>query len=60
MVCQNWWPLVTGSIALKCGSFCQEYVVLHNKWSLMAVEVSEQISLYQIYLFLYQYIPFGC
>ncbi len=25
------------SIALKCGTFCQEYVVLQDRWSLIAV-----------------------
>ncbi len=37
MVSQDRWSLVTGSVALKCGTFCQEYVVLQHRWSLMAV-----------------------
>ena len=32
--------LVTGSIALKCGTFCQEYVVLQGSG------LSRQVSLY--------------
>ncbi len=28
---------MTDSVALKCGTFCQEYVVLQDRWSLMAV-----------------------
>ncbi len=37
MVSQDRWSLVTGSVALKCGTFCQEYVVLQGRWSLIAV-----------------------
>ena len=29
--------LVAGSVALKSGTFCQEYVVLKDRWSLMPV-----------------------
>ncbi len=29
--------LVTGSMAPKCMTFCQEYLVLQDKWSLTAV-----------------------
>ncbi len=36
IVCQDRWSLVTGSVALKCNTFCQEYVVLQDR-SLMAV-----------------------
>ncbi len=35
MVSQGRWSLVTGSIALKSGT-CQEYVVLQDRWSLVA------------------------
>ncbi len=37
VVSQDRWSLVIGSVILACGSFWQEYVVLHNRWSLMAV-----------------------
>ena len=37
MVSQRKWTLETGSIVLKCGTFCQEYVVLQDGWSFMAV-----------------------
>ncbi len=37
MVFQYRWSLVTGSVALKFGTFCREYVVLQDRWSLMAV-----------------------
>ncbi len=50
VVCQDRWSLVTGStcsIALKCRTFCQEYVVFQDRWSLMAV-VSGQVSLYTL------------
>ncbi len=28
------WSLVTGLLALKCGTVCQKYLVLQDKWSL--------------------------
>ncbi len=31
------WSLVAGSVALKCGFFYQECLVLQDRWSLMAV-----------------------
>ncbi len=37
VVSQDRWSLVTGSVALKCGTLRQEYVVLQDQWSLMAV-----------------------
>ncbi len=37
VVCQDRWSLVTGSVILKCGSFCQKCVVFQDRWSLMAV-----------------------
>ncbi len=36
---------MTGSIALKCPTFWQEYLVLQDRWPVMAV-VSRQVSLY--------------
>ena len=37
MVCQDRWTLVTGSVVLKGGTFCQEYVVLQDRWSLIVL-----------------------
>ncbi len=37
MVSQDRWSLVTGSVAFKCRTFCQDYAVLQDRWSLMAV-----------------------
>ncbi len=37
MVSQDRWSLVTGSVALKYGTFCHEYVVFQDSWSLMSV-----------------------
>ncbi len=37
MASQDRWSLVTGSITLKCGILGQGYVVLRDRWSLMAV-----------------------
>ncbi len=37
VVCQDRWSLVTGSVMLKCRSFCQICVVFQDRWSLMAV-----------------------
>ncbi len=34
VVCQDRWSLVTGSVILKCRSFCQKYVVFQDRWSL--------------------------
>ncbi len=42
MVSQGRWSLVAGSVILKCETFCQEYVVLQDRWSFMAV-VSQDI-----------------
>ncbi len=36
MVLQEGWSLVRGSNALECET-CQEYVVLQDRWSFMAV-----------------------
>ncbi len=50
MVSQDRWSLVTGSVALKCGTFCPEYmyVVLADKWSLMAVVSHNQLLMTMI------------
>ncbi len=56
MVSQYRWSLVAGSIALKCGTFCQKYVVFQDRWSLMAAGLSRQVSLYCI--FTYHWAPF--
>ncbi len=37
LVCRDRWSLVTGSVVLKCRSFCQKYVVCQDRRSLMAV-----------------------
>ncbi len=37
VVCQNRWCLVTGSVILKCRSFCQKCVVFQDRWPFMAV-----------------------
>ncbi len=37
VVSQDRWPLVTGSITLKCGTFCQEYLVFKDRWSFMVL-----------------------
>ena len=45
------WSLVTGWITLKCKTFCLEYLVFQDRWSLMAVvslTVSREVSLYRI------------
>ncbi len=34
---QDRWSLVTGSITLKCGTFCQEYLLFQDRWSFKAV-----------------------
>ncbi len=38
------WSLVTGSVALKCGIFCQEYIFLQDTWSLRAVVSQDRFS----------------
>ncbi len=43
MISQDRWSLVTGSVTLKCGTFCQEYVVLQDRWSLMAVVSQDRL-----------------
>ncbi len=40
VVSQDRWSVVTGSVMLKCRSFCREYIVFQDRWCLMAV-VSE-------------------
>ena len=30
MISQDRWSLVTGSVALKCGTFYQEYVIIQD------------------------------
>ncbi len=42
MVSQDRWSFVTGSVALKCGTFCQEYVGLQDGWSFMAVDSQDR------------------
>ncbi len=37
VVCQDRWPLLTGSSILKCRSFCRKCMVCQDRWSLMAV-----------------------
>ncbi len=44
MVSQDRWSLVTGSVALKCVTFCKEYVVL--KVVSHSSGLSRQVSLY--------------
>ncbi len=34
VVCQDRWYPVTGTVILKCRSFCQQCVVCHDRWSL--------------------------
>ncbi len=34
VVCQDRWSLVTGSVILKCKSFCQKCMVFQDRWSL--------------------------
>ncbi len=34
MAPQDRWSFVTSSITLKCGPFCQEYLVFQDRWSL--------------------------
>ena len=44
VVSQDRWSLVTGSVAMKYRTLCQEYMVFQDRWSLMAV-----ICLYTLY-----------
>ncbi len=37
VVSQDRWSLVTDSITLKFGTFCQEYLVFQDRWSFMTV-----------------------
>ncbi len=37
VVCQDRWPMVTGSVILKCRSFCRKCVVCQDRWPFMAV-----------------------
>ena len=34
VVCQDRWSLLTGSVILKCRSFCPKCVVFQDRWSL--------------------------
>ncbi len=36
MIAKDGWSLVTGSIALNCGTICQGHMTLQDKSSLMA------------------------
>ncbi len=45
VVCQDRWSLVTGSVTLKCRSFCQKCVVCQDRWSLNW-QWSLKVSLY--------------
>ncbi len=42
VVSQDRWPLLTGSITLKCSAFCQEYLAFQDRWSLMAVVAQDR------------------
>ncbi len=42
VVSQDRWSLVTGSVVLKCWSFCQNCVVFQDRWSLVAVVSQER------------------
>ena len=37
VVSQDKWSLATGSVILKCRTFCQECVAFEDRWSLMGV-----------------------
>ncbi len=47
MVAQERWSLVTGSVALKCGIFCQKFVILQDRCTVYhGSGSSRQVSLY--------------
>ncbi len=53
IVSQDKWSLMTGSISLKCGTFCQEYLVRRLKTgSLMEVvsQLTRQVSQYIVHV----------
>ncbi len=44
VVSQGRWSLVTGSVVLTCGgTFCQESVILQDRWSLTAVVTPDSL-----------------
>ncbi len=43
VVSPDTWSLVTGSITLKYGIFCQEYLVFQDRWSFMAVVSKDRL-----------------
>ena len=48
MVSQDRWFLVPSSITLKCRTFCQEYLVFQDRWSLMAVVSQDRFHCVEI------------
>ncbi len=48
-VSQDRWSLVTGSITLKCRTSWQEYVVLQDMWSFMAVVSQDRFHCTSVY-----------
>ncbi len=52
MVSQDRWSLVTGSVTLKCGTFCKGYVVLQDRLSLMVVVSQERFHCTEVLPFL--------
>ncbi len=44
--CQDRWSLMPGSVSLNYRTFCQDYMVLHDRWSLMAVVFESQDGLH--------------
>ncbi len=55
VVCQDRWSLVTGSVMLKCRSFCQKCMVFQDRWSL-AVVSWDRFHCIQIQWIYYMYI----
>ncbi len=39
VVSEDRWSVMTGSITLKCGTFCQEYLVFQDGWSFIRVVI---------------------
>ncbi len=40
---QEMWSLAAGSVPLKCRTFCQDYMVLQDRWSLMAAVSQDRL-----------------
>ncbi len=55
VVRQDRWSLVTGSVVLKCGSFCQKCVVCQDRWSLMAVVSQDRFHCIQLLCIIHKY-----